>query len=83
MLPDLLLAQSAIRLLTRDWKEQLRRDLEKAMVFHWRTICGIQAISPANAVLGVYFPTPKKYLIARLWTALMQEKDLKPQTAAP
>jgi len=35
--------------------EHLRRDQDKAIVFHWRTIGGIQAISPANAVFGCIF----------------------------
>ena len=37
------------------------------MVSHWRTIGGAQAITPANAVLGLYFPTPKKHLFLQTY----------------
>ena len=40
-------------------------------------------MSPCNAALGVYFPTPKNKLHVLLCTASICEYDLSPQVADP
>ncbi|KAH3733428.1 hypothetical protein DPMN_039855 [Dreissena polymorpha] len=46
------------------------------------TLSGFQPISPIQAAFRVYFPTPRKYRMARLWTAFIHEKDLSTHKGA-
>ena len=80
---NLLLAQSAVRLFVREEFVVDNLAQQLTTTFHCRKMAGTQPISPETPRFGVYFPTSKKNLIALFWTAVIAEKVLCPQTAAP
>ena len=51
--------------------------------FHCLTCVGTQPMSACTARLGVYLPTPRWYLLARFWTATIQDLVVLPQILAP